>query len=119
MHRRSIASSAGRPRSDGSWQRQARASVKMSSYRLLLPESAAVSLPWTEIESGLPSLPVLRPEPRSGNDRIGNQREFCNIVGGVASPLFANIYLDRLDRYVEQTLIPAYTKGRAKRIDPE
>jgi group II intron reverse transcriptase/maturase len=39
--------------------------------------------------------------------------------GGVASPLFANIYLDRLDQYVEQTLIPAYTRGRAKRIDPE
>ena len=39
--------------------------------------------------------------------------------GGVASPLFANIYLDRLDEYVEQTLIPAYTKGQAKKIDPE
>ena len=39
--------------------------------------------------------------------------------GGVASPLLANIYLDRLDAYVEQTLIPAYTKGQAKKIDPE
>jgi RNA-directed DNA polymerase len=67
----------------------------MSSCRLLLPESAAVSLPGTEIESGLPSLPVLRPKLRSGDDRIGNQRRFCNIVGGVISPLLSNIYMRR------------------------
>jgi hypothetical protein len=35
--------------------------------------------------------------------------------GGVASPLLANIYLDRLDRFVEQTLIPAYTRGEQRR----
>jgi RNA-directed DNA polymerase len=45
------------------------------------------------IESGLPSLPVLRSEPRSGNDRVVNQRRFGNIVGGVISPLPANLYL--------------------------
>jgi len=31
--------------------------------------------------------------------------------GGIVSPLLANIYLDRLDKFVEQTLIPKYTKG--------
>ncbi|MCV4872173.1 reverse transcriptase domain-containing protein, partial [Escherichia coli] len=29
--------------------------------------------------------------------------------GGIISPLLANIYLDKLDRFVEQNLIPAYT----------
>jgi group II intron reverse transcriptase/maturase len=31
--------------------------------------------------------------------------------GGIISPILSNIYLDRLDRYVEQTLIPEYTRG--------
>lgn len=31
--------------------------------------------------------------------------------GGVVSPVLSNVYLDRLDRYVEQMLIPAYTRG--------
>ena len=31
--------------------------------------------------------------------------------GGVASPVLANIYLDRLDRFVEQVLFPAYNRG--------
>lgn len=65
----------------------------MWSCRLLLSESAAASLPWIGIESGLPSVPVGRSKPRSGNDRVGNQGRFCNIVGGVVSPLLANIYL--------------------------
>jgi RNA-directed DNA polymerase len=85
----------------------------MSSCRLLLPESAAVSLPGTEIESGLPSLPVLRPKLRSGNDRIGNQRRFCNIVGGVISPLWANIFLHYvLDEWFEEVVRPCL-KGEA------
>src|SRR5262249_33096076 len=66
------------------------------------------------IESGLPSVPVRRSEPRSGNDRVGNQGRFRNIVGGVISPLLANIYLDRLDKFVE-TLIPEFTRGEFKR----
>ena len=39
--------------------------------------------------------------------------------GGIASPLLANIYLDRLDKFVEQTLIPEYTKGVHRRRKPE
>src|SRR6266702_4390167 len=35
--------------------------------------------------------------------------------GGVLSPLLANIYLDKLDKYVEQELIPEYTRGEARR----
>jgi group II intron reverse transcriptase/maturase len=31
--------------------------------------------------------------------------------GGVVSPILANIYLDRLDQFVENELIPAYTRG--------
>jgi group II intron reverse transcriptase/maturase len=35
--------------------------------------------------------------------------------GGVLSPLLSNIYLDQLDQYVTQTLIPAHTCGRLRR----
>ena len=38
--------------------------------------------------------------------------------GGVVSPLLANIYLDRLDKYVETVLIPAHTRGKARRPNP-
>jgi group II intron reverse transcriptase/maturase len=39
--------------------------------------------------------------------------------GGVASPILANIYLDRLDKFVEGELIPDYTKGNGgKRKNP-
>src|SRR5208337_1167692 len=62
---------------------------------LLLSETAALSLPWTGIEPGLPSLPILRSEPRSRNDRVRDQGGFCNMVGGVISPLFANVYMRR------------------------
>jgi group II intron reverse transcriptase/maturase len=39
--------------------------------------------------------------------------------GGIVSPLLANIYLDRLDKFVEKTLIPEYTRGETKRRLPE
>jgi group II intron reverse transcriptase/maturase len=35
--------------------------------------------------------------------------------GGVISPILANIYLDRLDQFVETMLIPEYTKGERRR----
>ncbi len=31
--------------------------------------------------------------------------------GGVASPILSNIYLDRLDQFVEQSLLPEYNRG--------
>ena len=36
--------------------------------------------------------------------------------GGPISPLLANIYLDRLDKFVENTLVPLYTTGE-KRLE--
>ncbi|NQE86069.1 RNA-directed DNA polymerase [Nocardia terpenica] len=39
------------------------------------------------------------------------EAEVANCVGGVVSPILCNIYLHRLDDYVEHTLIPEYTKG--------
>jgi group II intron reverse transcriptase/maturase len=38
--------------------------------------------------------------------------------GGVASPLLANIYLNELDRFVEQELLPAYNRGDRRREHP-
>jgi len=39
--------------------------------------------------------------------------------GGIVSPILSNIYMDRLDRYVEETLIPAYTRGKRRKPHPE
>ena len=38
--------------------------------------------------------------------------------GGVVSPILANIYLDRLDKFVENVLIPAHTRGTARQKNP-
>ena len=38
--------------------------------------------------------------------------------GGVVSPILSNIYLDRLDKYVENVLIPANTEGARRRRNP-
>jgi len=38
--------------------------------------------------------------------------------GGIISPLLANIYLNELDRYVEDVLLPEYTKGGRRRVNP-
>jgi len=35
--------------------------------------------------------------------------------GGVLSPLLANTYLDKLDKYINQELIPEYTKGKKRK----
>ena len=39
--------------------------------------------------------------------------------GGVASPVLSNIYLHKLDEYVERELIPQYTRGERRKINPE
>jgi group II intron reverse transcriptase/maturase len=39
--------------------------------------------------------------------------------GGIASPVLSNIYLDRLDQYVEQRLLPEYNSGRRRRPNRE
>jgi len=38
--------------------------------------------------------------------------------GGIISPLLANIYLNRLDKYVTEELIPEYTKGKIRKSNP-
>jgi len=39
--------------------------------------------------------------------------------GGVISPLLSNIYLNQLDKFVEEQLIPRYTRGKYRRENPE
>ncbi len=39
--------------------------------------------------------------------------------GGVISPLLSNIVLNRLDQFVEDMLIPKYTKGHKRKSNPE
>jgi len=39
--------------------------------------------------------------------------------GGVVSPILSNIYLHRLDDYVETVLIPQYTRGMVRKRNPE
>jgi group II intron reverse transcriptase/maturase len=39
--------------------------------------------------------------------------------GSIVSPMLANILLDKLDKFVEETLIPKYTKGNRKRANQE
>jgi group II intron reverse transcriptase/maturase len=38
--------------------------------------------------------------------------------GGVVSPILSNIYLDRLDQFVETVLIPAYNHGKQRKPYP-
>ena len=39
--------------------------------------------------------------------------------GGIASPVLSNIYLHKLDMFVEKFLIPEYTRGRLRAKNPE
>ena len=39
--------------------------------------------------------------------------------GGVVSPILSNIYLHKLDEFIEQELIPQYTRGARRKSNPE
>jgi group II intron reverse transcriptase/maturase len=39
--------------------------------------------------------------------------------GGIASPVLSNLYLDRLDQWIEQRLLPEYNLGRRRRPNPD
>ena len=39
--------------------------------------------------------------------------------GGIVSPILSNVYLHKLDEFVEQELIPKYTQGERRRTNPE
>jgi hypothetical protein len=43
---------------------------------------------------------------------------FCNIVGGVSSPILSNIYLDKQDKFVETVLMPKYNRGKKRTRNP-
>jgi RNA-directed DNA polymerase len=58
---------------------------------------------------------IARSEPFARD--IGRElyHQFCNIVGGVVSPLLANIYLHELDRYMERyTALTQYQRRRRR-----
>jgi group II intron reverse transcriptase/maturase len=38
--------------------------------------------------------------------------------GGIASPVLANIYLNRFDKWVEHQLLSAYNRGSARKLNP-
>jgi group II intron reverse transcriptase/maturase len=38
--------------------------------------------------------------------------------GSIIGPILSNIYLSKLDSFVEKTLIPAYTRGKRRRANP-
>lgn len=38
--------------------------------------------------------------------------------GGIVSPILSNLVLDRLDKFVEDTLIPVYTRGQRRKANP-
>jgi group II intron reverse transcriptase/maturase len=38
--------------------------------------------------------------------------------GSIASPILANVYLNRLDRFVEKTLLPTFNRGDQRRPNP-
>jgi group II intron reverse transcriptase/maturase len=52
-------------------------------------------------------------------DWTWNETTMGTPQGGVVSPILANILLDKLDRFVENDLIPKYTKGDKKARNPE
>jgi len=59
------------------------------------------------------SLSVARPKPSSGDHSLDDQRLFSNIVGGVISPLLANVYLHYvLDEWFVQAVQPVCEAGR-------
>ena len=39
--------------------------------------------------------------------------------GGIVSPILSNIYIDRLDRFVQDTVIPEYTRGTRRKEGEE
>ncbi len=38
--------------------------------------------------------------------------------GSIVSPILANLVLDRLDKYIEEEIIPQYTQGKRRRANP-
>jgi len=65
--------------------------------------------------------PITRNTPWSFQPPVAQsdvKAEVAHCVGGVASPVLSNIYLDRLDKFVETVLIPEYTRGTSRAPNP-
>src|SRR5713101_4829177 len=50
--------------------------------------------------------------------RPAPKKKVCNFVGGVMSPILSNIYMDRLDRFVQEILIPEFTQSSKRKMNP-
>ncbi len=65
----------------------------------------------------LPGRAAPRPfQPPVAESDVEAEVIYC--VGGVRSPVLSNIYLDKLDAFVERELIPQYTRGASRRPNP-
>jgi hypothetical protein len=66
----------------------------------------------------LPARDTPRPfQPPVAQRDIKAEVIYC--VGGVVSPVLSNIYLHKLDEFVERELIPQYTRGEHRAPNPE
>jgi hypothetical protein len=68
--------------------------------------------------STLEPIAIGRTQGRPRDDYRQPRKRVCNIAGGVISPVLANAYLNRFDQWVENTLIPAHTRGDKRRANP-
>jgi hypothetical protein len=96
-----------------------RARLVMSSS--LIPRTFMFCLPHVAIKRCAMEAVPIGCTQLSSRDRYlihETQDLFCYIVRGVLSPLLANIYLDKLDKFVETTLVPTYTRGERRRVNP-
>jgi hypothetical protein len=50
--------------------------------------------------------------------QLNIELEVANCVGGDVSPILSNIYLHKLDEFVERELIPQYTRGALRAANP-
>jgi group II intron reverse transcriptase/maturase len=66
-------------------------------------------------------LKLVRTMLRAGylEDWVYGQTHSGTPQGGVCSPVLSNIYLDRLDQFVERELLPRYNRGTGRRWNPE